>query len=286
MSPKLAEEHTWTPVGVQESHQDADPYLLGNSAAEVEHLVMQADVYAPEAEQLLDLIGVPMGASAIDLGCGALGILHVLCGRVGAQGRVVGLDREPSLLATAERLARERGLEVQLVRADATSSGLPSDSFDLVHTRAVLVNVSNPAEIVAEMVRLAKPGGVVALQEPDCSCWVCDPPHPAWAPLRDALLDAYQRNGKDAGLGRRAGRLLREAGLSDVHVQVTAAVREPGDYYQTLLLTLSTLVREQIMAGDRLTADELDRCIADLREHANAQGTVTCLPVWQAWGTA
>jgi SAM-dependent methyltransferase len=264
----------------------ADRYLLGDSPAEVEHLLVQADVYAPETEQLLDLIGMEQGASAIDVGCGALGVLHVLRGRVGPHGRVVGLDREPRLLAAAEQLAGARGLEVELVQADATSTGLRSDLFDIVHARTVLVNVSNPAEIIAEMVRVAKPGGVIALQEPDCSCWVCDPPHPAWEPIRDAVLEAFRRNDKDAELGRRASRLLCDAGLDHVDVRATTRVTQRGDYYQTFLLTMTALVKEQILAGCRLSADQLDSYTTALTDHLNTSGTVTCQPtMWQAWGT-
>jgi SAM-dependent methyltransferase len=263
----------------------ADRYLLGDSPAEVEHLLVQAEVYAPETEQLLDLIGMEQGASAVDVGCGALGVLHLLRGRVGPHGRVVGLDREPRLLAAAEQLAGARGLEAELVQADATSTGLRSDLFDIVHARTVLVNVSNPAEIIAEMVRVAKPGGVIALQEPDCSCWVCDPPHPAWEPIRDAVLEAFRRNDKDAELGRRAGRLLRDAGLDHVDVRATTRVTQRGDYYQTFLLTMTALVKEQILAGCRLSADELDSYTTALTGHLNTSGTVTCQPtMWQAWG--
>ena len=57
-------------------------YLLGDSPAEVRHLVEQAEVYAPEAEELLDRIGLAAGASAIDAGCGVIGILHLLAARV------------------------------------------------------------------------------------------------------------------------------------------------------------------------------------------------------------
>ncbi len=263
-----------------------DRYLLGDSPAEVEHLIAQAEIYTPETEQLLDLIGVEQGTSALDVGCGALGVLHLLRGRVGPRGRVVGLDREPGLLAVARRLASARGLEVELVEADASSSGLPSEMFDLVHARTVLLNVSNPAAIVAEMARVAKPGGLIALQEPDCSCWVCDPPHPAWEPMRDAVRDAFRRDGKDPDLGRRAGRLLRDAGLEQVHVRATARVTQPGDYYQTFLLTMTALVKEQVLAGHQLSVDQLDTYTAALSDHLNTPGALTCQPtMWQAWGT-
>jgi hypothetical protein len=53
-------------------------YWLGDDSVAVEHLLAQAEIYSPEAETLLDLIDVDAGASAIDIGCGVLGILPLL----------------------------------------------------------------------------------------------------------------------------------------------------------------------------------------------------------------
>src|SRR5690348_4009995 len=90
-----------------------DPYLLGSSAAELDHLAAQAEVYAPEAEQLLDAIGVRPGLRAIDLGCGVLGAVGVLARRAGPDGHVVGLDREPRMVAAARAIADDRGLAAE-----------------------------------------------------------------------------------------------------------------------------------------------------------------------------
>jgi SAM-dependent methyltransferase len=210
----------------------------------------------------------------------------ISCGLVWAM-RVTwsGSIREPRILELAREVAEQRGIEVEFVEADATGTGLPRASFDLVHTRTLLLNVSNPTEIVAEMVGLARPGGVVAVQEPDSSGWVCDPPHRGWPVLCSAVIDAYRANGKDFDIGRRAGRLLRDAGLEGVSVRATARVTRPGEYYQTFLLTLTQLVREDILAAHAITADELDSCIESLRSHLAAPGTPTSQPMmWQAWG--
>jgi ubiquinone/menaquinone biosynthesis C-methylase UbiE len=264
----------------------SDRYLLGGSAAEVEHLVRQAEVYVEEAGQLLERLGVTAGASVIDVGCGVLGIVDLLCAKVGPQGRVVGVDREPRMLDAARQVAAQRGLPVEFVLGDATDLVLPSDSFDLVHERTVLLNVADPARVVAEMIRIARPGGVIALQEPDSSALVCDPPHPAWDVLRAELLDAYGRNGKNFDMGRRIARLLRDAGLADIRVRATARVTNATDYYQTFLLTLTSLVRDQIIAGQRVSAAEFDAHTASLRAHLQQPGTLTCQPtMWQAWGT-
>lgn len=260
-------------------------YWLGTGPAEVEHLVAQAEVYAPEADELLDRVALPEGASAIDVGCGALGILPLLRARVGARARVVGLDLEPRLLALAAELAAQRGIEIETVHADAAATGLPPGSFDLVHARTLLINVTNPETIVAELARLARPGGTVALQEPDPASWLCDPPHPAFDRLRDRLIATYPRTGKDFGLGRRTARLLRQAGLRDVQVRATARVTHPGDYYHTFLLALCRLLRQPLLADGESTADQLDRDSATLREHLSHPHSLTCQPLlWQAWG--
>jgi len=96
--------------------------------------------------------------------------------------------------------------------------------------------------------------------------------------LRAELLDAYRRNGKNFDTGRLIGRMLRTAGLSGFKVKATARVTSPGDYYQTFLLTLTALVRDQIVAGGRLTAAEFDAQAASLREHLEQPGTLTCQP--------
>lgn len=263
-----------------------DRYLLGDSSAEVEHLTNQAEVYAAEAAQLLDLVGLAPGSSAIDVGCGALGILSLLCDRVGPGGRVVGVDRERRILDAAREVVAARGLPAEILQGDATGLDLPAGEFDFVHARTLLLNVQKPARVVAEMIRIARPGGVIALQEPDSSGWVCDPPHPAWDAFVAELVAAYRRNGKTFDMGRRIARLLRDAGLANVQVRATARLTAPGEYYQTFLLTMTTLVRDQIITGGRLSADEFDERAASLRAHLNHERALTSQPtMWQAWGT-
>jgi len=108
--------------------------------------------------------------------------------------------------------------------ADARHTGLPSGSFDLVHTRALLVNVPEPAQVAAEMVRLARPGGMVAAMEPGTEYELYYPPHPAITRIREIFPVAVARNGADPHIGRRVPELFRQAGLADVEVQAMVKV--------------------------------------------------------------
>ena len=155
-------------------------YALGHDPAESARLQRQSDELRPDSAALLDRVGVRPGQAAIDLGCGPSGIIELLAERVSPGGRVVGLEADPAHVAMARELARQRGLgHVEIVAADARRTGLPSGSFDLVHARTLLVTLPQPAAVVAEMVRLARPGGWVAGLEPDAEYSLCYPACPA-----------------------------------------------------------------------------------------------------------
>ena len=114
-------------------------YALGSSSGESARLQRQAEELAPDSVVLLDWVGVRSGDAAIDLGCGPRGVIDLLAERVAP-----GLS------------------EVEVVCGDARHTGFESGSFDLVHARTLLITVPQPAAVLEEMVRLARPGGWVA----------------------------------------------------------------------------------------------------------------------------
>lgn len=143
-------------------------YALGRDRKESARLRQQSGEMRPYSARLLDRTGLTRGYSAIDLGCGPSGIIDLLAERVAPGGRVVGLDADPVHVAMAREFAAERGLgNVEVVEADARHTGLAPDSFDLLHGRTLLVTIPHPGEVVAEMTRLARPGGWVAGLEAD-----------------------------------------------------------------------------------------------------------------------
>jgi ubiquinone/menaquinone biosynthesis C-methylase UbiE len=175
------------------SYEDDAPagipvYALGTSRAERDRLRRQSEELQAHSVALLNRVGIEQGWSAIDLGCGPSGIIGVLAGRVGSAGQVTGLEINPANVTLAREFAAEHGLgNVQIMEGDARRTGLPASCFDLVHARTLLINIPDPAEVVAEMVRLARPGGWVASLEPDGALRVCYPPHPAW----DRLVEMF-----------------------------------------------------------------------------------------------
>jgi SAM-dependent methyltransferase len=259
-------------------------YTLGAEASERDRLVMQANAWAPIADSLLDEIGVTAGQKVIDVACGPLGILNLLSARVGAGGQVYGLDREPRMIDMARELAAERGESVELTVGDAAATHLPRGTFDLVHARALLINVVNVDEIVGEMKQLAHPGGIVAVQEPDCSYWACDPPHPAWDRLMQVAFNTWRAQGRDAAIGRTLGRTLRRAGLVDVQARAHVVQTKTGDALQKNLLGVADAARPLIIESGTYDDDGITRLTESLHAHLNDSETTTAWAIWQAWG--
>lgn len=173
-------------------------------------------------------------------------------------------------------------MHVRLVEADANGTELPAGLFDLAHERLLLVNAPRPADILAEMARLVRSGGVVAAQDVDWISWTCVPEHPDRDRLVDAVAAAWSG---DVRIGRRLPELLRAAGLVDVEVDAHTRVYRPGDPEHRLLARCAEIQRERILALGLLGADELDRCVRRLDEHlADPDGYTLYATLFQAWG--
>lgn len=251
--------------------------------AEQARLLAQCELHRMEAELLFDRICVESGWQVLDLGCGPLGVLDILAERAGPPGRVIGMDRDPAMLDAAAAALATRGVKgVGLVRGDITETGGPTDSFDLVHERMTLGDALSPRDAVAEMVRLTRPGGWVALQDADLVSWTCEPASVAWNRLAHALTSTWIG---DPNIGRRLPGLLRAAGLVDVEVDVHAGLWHPGEPHHTLLPHLVGLHRDRILANGPLTAFDLDVYLDEVREHlARPDTLVLSWTLFQAWG--
>jgi len=158
-------------------------YALGGTLTEQQRLIAQAEGLQAHTKWLLDQIGVASGQKTVDAGCGPIGILDLLSARVGRDGVVIGVEREPRFFDMAQAEVDKRHLQnVKLVRADALHTGLERNSYDFVHERLLLINFPPASQhaLLTEMIALLKPGGTIAVQEFDSASYVCDPEHPSW----------------------------------------------------------------------------------------------------------
>jgi ubiquinone/menaquinone biosynthesis C-methylase UbiE len=249
---------------------------LGSSRSESARLQRQASELAADSMRLLDGIGVKPGHRVIDLGCGPRGILDLLAERVSPGGHVVGLDADRAHTAMAAEFVRDHQLpNVELMTADARRTGLPSGAFDLVFSRTLLINIPEPADVITEMVRLAKPGGQVAAMEYDMEYALCHPPHPAFDAICHIFTMAFRRNGADPWIGRKLPQMFGAAGLTEIEVEARAPVYPPGHSRRTIRADLVRSMRPHVLELGLATAAELDQLDTAARDHLTNPATIT-----------
>lgn len=257
-------------------------YPIERRKGEIERLGVQAAAVEFDAGVMLERIGVAPGWRCLDLGCGPGGILELLSRRVGPEGRVVGFDADPVFLEHA----RSRGLgNVELVQGDAYRTGLPRASFDLVHARFLLSTAGRPEELIAEAIGLARPGGIVALEEPDIGTLRCYPAHPAFERLARLCEQLFDRVGGEVRLAQRLYPLARKAGLEDVHYRPFLVGFASGHPMTGFLPATIESLRTAIERERLIDAQELDATLAACRRHLAHPDTVFTYPtVAQVWG--
>lgn len=262
---------------------EGDYILL--SDAEKERLQLQARVWQAETKHLLDAVGLEKGWHCLDLGCGAMGILGLLSERVGANGRVTGLEMDAKLLAAAEQYVKDANLtNVTLQQGDAYNSGFPAASFDLVHERFVFPHVAEPLGLLKEMMRLTKPGGIVVVQEPDHSSWNYWPYNKNWPRLLQILEGALALRG-DINIGRRTFQLAHQAGLQNVQIRAGVMALQDKHPYMKMPIVAAEAMRTHIIAAGLASEAELNDLLADIQQHtAVSQTTMITFTTTQVWG--
>lgn len=243
-------------------------YPLVTSTDEFDRLRMQADLFRPDAEAMLDALEVGPGWRCLDLCCGIGGITDLLDARVRPDGECVGLELDAAKIEVAAAWARELGLEtVRYVQGDAFRSGLEPGSFDLVHARFALGVIPGGTGILGHALELVRPGGVLFLEEADVDGFCCFPELPEWSAAYQAMLDCFHRNGADLRLGRKLHTLLTEAGLQDIRVRPVRHALRRGDPMSMHMPETMRALRDSILGLGLMTAEEFEATVAALTRH-------------------
>ncbi len=257
-------------------------YMLSGQASELERLQLQSRVWEPSGRRLLDEIGEGRGARVVDVGCGAMGWLRLLSEWVGPDGEVVGTDIDDAMLEAADRFVAEEGLgNVMLVKDDLFASELEPSSFDLVHSRAEISPLGRADEQMRSYLRLARPDGLIVLEDPDVSSWHFNPPAPACEELIRLLSEVFARFG-DANGGRTHLALLHRFGIrGDVRAEVLAL--EPGHPYLRVPLQLAAALEGPLL--QLIDAGKLEELRSEAERELQEPGRWgTTFILIQAWG--
>ena len=188
-------------------------YTHGHSAA-----VLSAHSRRGAADSAAYLLAhLNAGMDLLDVGCGPASITADLAERV-TPGRVVALDAASGALEAARATLRDRGLseQVEVTCGDVMALPFEDASFDVVHAHQVLQHLADPVGALAEMRRLTRPGGMVAVRDAVYSAMTWFPEPAGMERWRSVYMATARANGGEPDAGSRLLSWARAAGFTDV----------------------------------------------------------------------
>ncbi|KAI5199587.1 hypothetical protein E4T39_06207 [Aureobasidium subglaciale] len=156
--------------------------------------------------------------SLLDAGCGPATLLF-------PNAKITALDLSSKALEPGRKAAKEQGVSnIEFKEGNVYSLPFGDGSFDVIHAQQLLCHLPDPIAAIAELLRVTKKGGVLALREADTRAIFFYPElsllEKNWQ-LFAKTMEAEGNTG-DASAGRKLRKWVRSAGVGEEEMKCSA----------------------------------------------------------------
>ena len=222
--------------------------------AEGERLKLLERWCDPETIRHLETLGVGQEWTCLEIGAGAGSIARWLSDRVGPEGHVIATDLDTRFVEAF------KGPNLEVRQHDVRCEDFPAQSFDLIHTRALLFHLPDRVAVMQRLVAWLKPGGWLLVEEADCYAGLAST-DPLWAKFWLAY-DAIPL--VDARCGRLLPRQVQALGLEEVDLDINVGIVRGGTELATWHQLTCESLRPTLVATGEISDTELDEVCSAL----------------------
>ena len=219
-------------VTLNNSH---DNYLLGNSDAEHERLIRQANRLASSTERFFREAGIGPGQRVLDLGSGVGDVAMLVARLVGPSGEVVGIERDYRSINRARTRAAAVGLHnLEFVETDIAHFSTDS-RFDAAVGRYILQFLPDPVATLGSLAQRVHSGGIIAFQEVSFAPFIALFTHlPLWSTVVSLHHEVAVRVGVNTEMGPALHKIFRDAGLPTPQMRLEMELGNDSDFTRNL----------------------------------------------------
>lgn len=219
--------------------------------------------------EYLDFMKIDDMQSVLDLGCGTGFAAREIAKRSDFKGHITGVDISSVLIDQASKLADEEGLgnRIDFRVGDSRSLDDSANSFDAVIAHTLISHLPDPQVLISEMMRLAKPGGFIAIFDGDYASLTFSHPDSQQGKATDELIISSIVT--QSRVLRQLPFLLRSAGLefAKAFAYVVSDVSK-AEFWASSVESM----RKLLPAANAMAPEEADSW-ADERNQESEDGT-------------
>jgi len=263
---------------------DLKHYVIRGGAEGRERLRILSRVMHASTTSLFNRLGVTDGMDCLDFGCAGGDVTLELARRVGPGGKVLGADLDATKIELARREAAELGIGNVEFRVHDIREYRPAAEFDVVYARFLLTHLPDPAGAVAALHGSLRPGGLLVVEDIDCSVPCAFPESRATRRYYALYCAAARRRGADPEIGPRLPLLLKDCGFTNVEMSVVQPMGLEGEVKLMAPLTMENIGGTVVHDG-LASREEVAALVAELYALAENPRVLVGMPrVVQAWG--
>ena len=185
--------------------QEHNTYLPGYTST-AHHEWRTIENSAPHLLPVLkDLATKNPNLKILDVGAGSGTITASIVPYLPSGGHITAVDLSPDIVSRAAAHAQKLGVSDKITFQPASvytlSSTFPANTFDIVHASQMLCHLDSPVSAISEMLRVVKPGGILALREIDMRVWSCYPDTEGMRAWHQVQLATHQAAGGSNAAG-------------------------------------------------------------------------------------
>lgn len=169
-------------------------------------------------KQVYNKIKVSPGEQILEVGCGLGRTVREIAELTDNACKVIGIDKSAVLLNESIRRTDLTKNNISFQQGDAAALDFADDTFSFACAERVLMHTPDPKQVLAEMTRVLKKGGTLAITEPDLSSVEI---YPDYNKVSSQLVNQWCSFTESPAIGKQLLGYFQELGLNNIEISIT-----------------------------------------------------------------